>query len=491
MENSIFKSPYRFILLSGLLVYLITAYFSIGYNHPDEHFQILEFCNYKLGLSPASELPWEFNDRIRPALQPTLAYLFIKFFKLLNIENPFTHALLLRILTALLSWFVICKISLFLLKEFTTEKGKIIFLCLNFFLWFVPFLSVRFGSENYSAITFFAAIYLILLNRERASINNFQLLSAGFLLGLSFWFRFQIAFALLGLFIWLVYIQKLKWSTFFLLFSSGIVASLICLLIDFWFYGEFLFTPYNYFYSNIIEHKAAGFGTSPWWSYFTWFIIQCIPPLSIFLLYFFFIGIYKNPKHIFIFCLVPFLFCHMIVDHKELRFLFPMILCFNYLSAVGIDYYFSKEKLLKYRSVIYILILIVNIPLLLFRMFMPAQEAISYYKYMNDYKAKDKTIVISKSSTPFKLNTNYANFYKSNSIEYVVLANDEGISKYLETQSPENVLLFEKEFSNHFEHTSYNIVNTYCIYPDWILRNNTNDWQSRTKIWKIVNLKHK
>jgi phosphatidylinositol glycan class B len=489
METSICYSRYRYIFLSGLLVYLVTAYFSIGYNHPDEHFQILEFCNYKLGLSSASDLPWEFNERIRPALQPTLALLFIKFVKWFDCNSPFTQALLIRLITALLSWFVVCKLSLQLLKEFITDTGKIIFLCLNFFLWFVPFLSVRYSSENYSSITFLAAVFFILINRNREQINYKQIAIAGFLLGLSFFFRFQIAFALIGLFLWLVFIQRMSWKYFLVLFSSALIASLICLYIDYWFYGELVLTPFNYYYSNIIEHKAAGFGISPWYSYFPWFIIQCVPPLSIFLILYFGIGISRKTKDIFVFAFIPFLLGHLIVDHKELRFLFPMIFCFNYLAAIGIDYYISIEKFIKYRKLIYSLSLIVNTPLLVFRLFMPAQEAVSYYKFLYEFKGDNKTIVLSQTSNPYKLLSNFANFYKSSSIEYIVYSDKEELSKILEEKRPKEVLMFKREIEPNLQIDSYHIEESYCIYPDWLLKYNFNDWQSRTKIWMILKLK--
>ncbi|MEO6759288.1 MAG: hypothetical protein ABIO24_07520, partial [Saprospiraceae bacterium] len=59
--------------IAGFLVYGVTAWFSAGYHHPDEHFQLLELANYKLGGTTAAELSWEFRDRIRPGLQPWIA----------------------------------------------------------------------------------------------------------------------------------------------------------------------------------------------------------------------------------------------------------------------------------------------------------------------------------------------------------------------------------------------------------------------------------
>lgn len=43
------------------IVYLIVAYNNTGFNNPDEHFQIIEFANYKLGLAMESDLAWEYK----------------------------------------------------------------------------------------------------------------------------------------------------------------------------------------------------------------------------------------------------------------------------------------------------------------------------------------------------------------------------------------------------------------------------------------------
>ncbi|QEH39720.1 hypothetical protein [Chitinophaga sp. XS-30] len=68
----------KWILLFASLTYLITACFSTGYFHPDEHFQLLEFANFKMGNISGYELPWEYATEIRPTFQPWFAYLVMK-----------------------------------------------------------------------------------------------------------------------------------------------------------------------------------------------------------------------------------------------------------------------------------------------------------------------------------------------------------------------------------------------------------------------------
>src|ERR1700757_3211135 len=126
--RELIRSPYAKIFLLGLLVFVVAAFFSVGYHQPDEHFQILEFCNYKLGRSPAADLALEFKTQSRPTLQPYIAYVIIKALSAIGIENPFTWAFVLRLLTAISAWFIICKLSLLFVNDFVSEKGKKIFI---------------------------------------------------------------------------------------------------------------------------------------------------------------------------------------------------------------------------------------------------------------------------------------------------------------------------------------------------------------------------
>ncbi|NJO24883.1 MAG: hypothetical protein HC867_02455 [Bacteroidia bacterium] len=99
------------VRLISLFVFILTAFFSLGHHQSDEHYQVLEFCQYKLGLTSADMLPWEFSERIRSSLQPWIAFVFIKFCNSLNITNPFHITFLLRLLCGLFAWVVIGKLN--------------------------------------------------------------------------------------------------------------------------------------------------------------------------------------------------------------------------------------------------------------------------------------------------------------------------------------------------------------------------------------------
>ena len=143
------------------------------------------------------------------------------------------------------------------------------------------------------------------------------LASAGLLLGFAFFFRFQIGFAIVGLGLWLLFINKTELEKVFPFNLYRLISIIICICIDYWFFGNWYLSPYNYFNAQIVHNVVSNWGVSPWWYYFNLFFIQAIPPISIVLLIFFFIGLYKKPKNIFVWCIIPFLIAHFLLVIKK------------------------------------------------------------------------------------------------------------------------------------------------------------------------------
>ncbi|NQX99909.1 MAG: hypothetical protein HRT70_02040 [Flavobacteriaceae bacterium] len=114
MIKTIFTSNFsRNSFLIACAVYLFTAYHSVGFYHADEHYQILEFANMRLGNSPADELPWEYKKQIRPVVQVSIAMIVIGFLEQISITNPYTQVLILRVFTV----FIVLLISSFFIGK--------------------------------------------------------------------------------------------------------------------------------------------------------------------------------------------------------------------------------------------------------------------------------------------------------------------------------------------------------------------------------------
>ena len=95
----------RQVFFLSFIILMILAWLSVGWYHPDEHFQILEFAAWKLHIARPDDLAWEFHCRMRPAIQPAIVVAIHKIFDLLGCRNPFTITFILRIFTAALSFF--------------------------------------------------------------------------------------------------------------------------------------------------------------------------------------------------------------------------------------------------------------------------------------------------------------------------------------------------------------------------------------------------
>lgn len=274
----------QLILLAGLIVQIIVAYTATGSYHPDQHFQVIEFSSYQRGEPNAATGIWEFSHPIRPTLQ---VYLFSGWHYLMNsvgISNPYTEMILLRIILGILMFTVFNLIATWYFKNDQPKVLYAVLLILNF-SWLLPYVKVQFSSEIMSALFFFGTAWLYDVKKDKNPGILFLIL-IGFLFSLSFYFRFQTGFLLAGFGIWLIWIAK-KSKHILALLAGFVIGALLNTWLDNEFYHRFILTPYEYYYSNIVEKRAASFGTSSFLRYIGLFIaVVGVPPISIFLFYY-------------------------------------------------------------------------------------------------------------------------------------------------------------------------------------------------------------
>ena len=341
--NLFFLEKYliKLIVVVAAITFITTAINSHGFYHADEHYQIIEFAGLKLGTNTPNELAWEFKDQIRPTLQPIICFLVLKTLNILNIINPYTQALILRLLSALLALVVI----LFFIQNtkhiIKIKTLEIIYYLLSYFLWFIPMISVRFSSETWSGLLFLLSLS-VYFNSSQNKTKPFQI---GLIFGISFLFRFQIAFALVGFVLWLIIVKKSKLNYLIQIAIPFLIIVLFGIVIDSWFYGTFAFTPWNYF-ASFIESGGNGFGVSPWYFY----IVKLLSYPSYFIGVPIFLSliilIIFNPNNYLLWCIIPFIVIHSFIPHKEERFLFSIIYFFPLLLIEG---YLEVDKLIKKR----------------------------------------------------------------------------------------------------------------------------------------------
>ncbi len=474
------------LLFVGAMLCAVAAWCTIGYYHPDEHFQIWEFAHYKLGEIPASDLAWEFEAKIRPGLQPFLAYCMVICSKAVGIVNPFVQVFFARLICGAAALFVYWKWCKWLERDLGNSISIRWMRLGILFFWLMPYLNVRFTSENTSAICFFGGLLLLVQALENQKNKpRLNLVMAGILLGLSFFFRYQIAFAGIGLVAWLLYNHRMDWPGWTALIIGAIFSVIVGLVTDFWLYGEWVFAPYNYFFSNIIEGKAANFGVSPFWWYLSETPIDLLLPLSIVLMLFFALGIWSKPRHILTWCVVPFVVAHSMVAHKEVRFLFPMALPFFFLTVAGWQFFKEKYAVKKWMTKTFVFCLWLNAVALTIKVFLPAKEMVAFSKFLWEWEEKHpRAAVYFVKDVPhknFPLNTP---FYENQEQQHLSWYTDPLYKNDTSALHVGDLMFFTEILSPApTPPPGFVLKRAYFYYPDWILRNNTNDWQSRTRIW--------
>ena len=324
------KDLKRSLILLGIVT-LVTAWFSALFYHPDEHYQILEFMGWKLGITPVSEMPWEFSFHIRPWLQPLFYYVIAKPLILLGVKDMFTIVFLLRLVTGALSLTALASFARALLSTIEGEDERRSFVRYLPLFGFLPYLFVRTSSETLSGALF--AIGLSLTIGERPLR---RLALAGFFCGLAFECRYQIAFMGLGLFAWLAVVARTRSGGLAVFLGGGVCAVLLGALANRWGYGAWVFPPYNYFHANIVEGVAAKqFGSEPVFAFLYLMPAQIFFAITLILMAAMAAMWWRNPRHPLTWVTLPFVLAHMATAHKEARFLFPLAIFATAFPVLG------------------------------------------------------------------------------------------------------------------------------------------------------------
>lgn len=478
------------IKYTALVVFIITAFFSVGHLQSDEYFQIIEFAQYKLGLIDATDLPWEFNERMRPSFQPWLVYFFIKFFHFIGLENPFYITTIFRLLSAVFMWSIFTRFNDFIIQKYFKEtKWQNIYYACTLLLWFVPFISVRFSSENYAAL--FLLFSLLNLTKPKSYLN---LVFVGFTLGISFLFRYQMGIAILAVYAYLLFINKTKILK--ILASGSIVVLIIALAtyLDTLFYNQLTFAPYNYLKLNLIDGKASNFGTSPFFAYLYLFLGFAGPPISFVLLASFTKGVVLLKKHVFVWVSIFFILIHSLIGHKEMRFLFPIMYLFIFIAIYGLSTFFENKEIKRWHRRLFRVSFAINTLLLIFMMFKPLNGTVKLYQFLYNNVSEKNNLIISNSKETYHFLVGLkSTFYRPKNVTSLNIESTEEINNYLKENNVKNSYLVHNQLYFKDQMQDYDIKRVYAAYPNWIKSIRFIDWQKviRTKSVYLLSKKSK
>lgn len=414
MLNLKLDSRLRWLLLVSLLVQLVFCITQVGYLHPDQHFQLIEFSSWQLGEPSGATHVWELNSHIRPTLQVYLFSGFVELCRFFHINDAYTQLTVLRLLFGLsgLAFF-----NALGFHYFRTDKQlRYLVLLLINFSWTLPYVRTLFSSEMASSIVFFGAIWLYEWKKE----NFLFVLLTGFLFSLAFYFRFQIAFGLVGFGIWLLLIDRTYKSIvpMALGFFAGVGLNLF---LDYHFYHQLVITPYDYYRVNITEGKAAEFGTSSFLSYVLMLaLVIGTPPLSFFLFYYSVKGALNQYKQPLVLPVVFFIVGHCLVGHKEERFLFPVVNILPIIAGWGLPsflayYQQAKTRVRSFlRGILYVSLALTILVMLVIPV-NPYSQSIEFSRRITNAFRQSPTTLYCLSRTPFETQSGLPlTFYRRN-----------------------------------------------------------------------------
>lgn len=477
------------IILGGCLVTLLYACLSQGTYHSDEHYQILEYARMKLfGVPGPENLAWEYPAMMRSGLQPLIAYATGALLVGLGLYAPFVHVFLLQLLSGAFSVAVLLFSLGAVRKDLGTLSWRKWYLLLGFFLWFMAYLHVHFSAEMFSGNALLLLAVLFLRYRNTGSDKEFLWgLAMGAAAGLAFIVKFQTGFALAGFGLWLLFFHR-RWKLY-----AGIATGLIILLgigtlSDHWLYGQWVCTPIHYLRENILHGAMDNFGHEPWWYYLTAPILEggiFFGLLTLIATLYFFV---RRPRHIVTWMLVPFLFIHFFLAHKEIRFFFPVLFFAPWFIIVLVRN--LPQKIVHSRPWRYMvaLLAVLNLVAMAYPLTIDTPD-IYFYKLMRRYcEEKERVTVL----IPFGERTYYsvyqtidtprmaiASFYMPDNMTWECPHGKDSVELRARAlcAAGEQVIILSSDPQLHETSSLPFRKLTWSPYPQWVIRHfNFNDW---------------
>lgn len=472
-------------IVAAVLVHLVAAWFSKGWHHPDEQYQLIEFAWYKFSDCGTQHLSWEFQEQMRPGFQPFVAWAVMQVTHLSGIDHPFIIAFLLRLLTGLLSILVAIHLQRSLNTFFKTDAERQLHQFVSLFGWGLVYVHLRFSSETWGALFFTLALSMLM----RKGTHAYFLF--GLLAGIAFLCRYQSAFFLPGMVIWLFWVDRCNWRSILKMATAFIIALALGLLTDYWLYGKWVFPPWNYFYQNIFLGKAATFGTQPWYWYVQQLTEKLVPPFSLLLLAGFVLSVLKYYRQPITLCVFFFVSGHMLVSHKEFRFLFELAFFVPFMIVVFVRFWnespyshfrwFSRGFRILFYGVNAACLLVVGLS--------PAFEMARVQEFVYNH-APEGVLLVYEKEHPYKSGSSDARFNrKANLVIQSAAALNSDSIHYRELWVIDEHWTEDADSGGAF----YRAVTgkeklrvVYQTYPPWLRACNVNHWLDRVNYYRIL-----
>ncbi len=392
----------RWMLVPAFALMLASAWWCTGFIQGDEHFQVLEFASARLGLSRIADLPWEYAARARSWLLPAIAAGLRGAMIAIGRDDPFFCAFLLRAASGALYLAAVWRLARATAAWFRSRAQWRVAVVLGFGLWFVPVVAARFSAESWSGSLFFLAFVTLVRLRDRRQCSAAEIILAGLALGLAFVVRFPVLLLDAGAIVWLLRARVVTRREWGFLAVGAVVALAVGAVIDAWGYGAVSLPLWNYYKAQVPGGVLQSYGVSPWWWYFPATVRAAGWPIGLLLLAGFAGLCARRQPSALVWTLVPFVLFHMMVGHKEVRFLFPMLAAAPYVIVLGVEAWWPADFFSRHLTLTWALatlLVVANAAVLVARLAIPMEPRVAVQETV--YRSGVSTVIVAGDHDPY------------------------------------------------------------------------------------------
>ncbi len=191
-----------------------------------------------------------------------------------------------------------------------------------------------------------------------------------------------------------------------------------------------------------------------------------------------------------VFIFIPFLLGHMVVPHKEFRFLYPMVLPFLLICFSGLDEIWHSIQDKKWLKPSLKILIWCNILLMGYRCIWPAKPNHFYYKFLYNYANGKPIHLYTLGRSIYDEGHNEIYLYRPPNFSEDTM-NDIDFAPFVLAQNADSLLVLSYQAQLPYQDARYTAERVYVYLPDWIMNIQLNDWQSRSDIWTIWLLRKK
>ncbi|HEY3500150.1 MAG TPA: hypothetical protein VGK73_35915, partial [Polyangiaceae bacterium] len=167
--------------------------------------------------------------------------------------------------------------------------------------------------------------------------------------GLSFLARYQSAALVAGCCVWFFVFGRARRALVLGVGGGLVLAMAFGVVLDRWGYGHWVYSPWNYLRSNLIDGVAASFGRSPVWGFVTLFATKLWPPFGLLWFAVFVLAAWQLPRHLLTWTVLSFVLMHHAIAHKEPRFLFPTLALSTVLAGLLVERGLARARVSRFR----------------------------------------------------------------------------------------------------------------------------------------------